>query len=218
MNAGPRAAAVEELVAREMTAIADITLDLLGLAYYGMADSRTTLTYFLTNPFSMDGTKALGWSSWRRRRLAPYEQQTDLQIRWDISGTDPSLYSLNMVVYNNVVYKGAAEFRAAWVAGKIEKRPLMPEDSSFIRKDRKGPVRDLEDRMAPVIVEPEGKRYKIDAENKYFEYLGWKFYVRVDKDVGVQFYDVKFKDERILYELSMQGQSSRSTLFSMTTY
>lgn len=188
-----------------MSSIADITQDILGLAYYGASDNRTTLAYFVTNPSSRNGTGSVVWSAWRRKGLANYLQITDFQVRWDLTGTDASKYKLAMIFFNNVVYTSVEDFRAAWEKGEIEKRPFMTTDESFIRKDRKGPVRELEDRLAPAVVEPQGKRYKVDTENKYIEYLGWKFYTRFDRDVGIQFYDIKFKEERIMYELSLQG-------------
>jgi primary-amine oxidase len=197
-----------------MSSIADITQDILGLSYYGRADNRTTLAYFVTNPSSRDGTNSLVWSAWRRKGLANYLQITDFSVRWDFSGTDGSLYKLAMIFYNNVVYTSVEDFREAWEKGEIVKRPLMNEDESFIRKDRKGTPRELEDRMAPTMIEPEGKRYKADTKNKYIEYLGFKFYTRFDRDVGIQFYDIKFKDERIMYELSLQGMCILSTVFA----
>lgn len=211
---GPRGAAIEKFIAAEMTKMADITLDILGLVFYGRADKRSTLSYFVTNPYSKDGTEGLGWSMWRRggTTIASYSQPTDLNIRWEIGGTDPSLYKLDMIVYNNKIYRSAAEFRSAWEAGDIEKRPKLTGDIGYVYKDRKGPARELENRMAPTTIEPNGKRYKLDTKNKYIEYMGWKFYTRFDHDVGLQFYDVKFKDERILYELSMQGESSQLTM------
>ncbi|KXJ88365.1 copper amine oxidase [Microdochium bolleyi] len=203
---GPRAAAIDKFIAKEMTAMADITLDVFGLAFYGTEDNRTTFSYFVTNPYSRDGTQGLGWSMWRRggNTIASYAQPTDLNIRWEIGGTDPSLYKLDMIVYDNKIYRSAAEFRSAWKAGDLTIRPKLTGDSAYVYKDRKGPVRDLENRMAPTTIEPDGKRYKLDTKNKYIEYMGWKFYTRFDHDVGLQFYDVKFKDERVLYELSMQ--------------
>jgi primary-amine oxidase len=44
----------------------------------------------------------------------------------------------------------------------------------------------------------------VDRQEQYVEYLGWTFYMHFDYDVGVQFYDIKFKGERILYELLLQ--------------
>ncbi|KAH6664360.1 copper amine oxidase [Plectosphaerella plurivora] len=211
---------IEECVTKYMSSIADITQDILGLSYYGRTDNRTTLAYFVTNPSSRDGTNSLVWSAWRRKGLANYLQITDFSVRWDFSGTDGSLYKLAMIFYNNVVYTSVEDFREAWEKGEIEKRPFMTEDESFIRKDRKGTPRDLEDRMAPTVIEPEGKRYKVDTKNKYIEYMGFKFYTRFDRDVGIQFYDIKFKEERIMYELSLQdaiAQYSGNNPFQSTT-
>jgi primary-amine oxidase len=189
-----------------MSSIADITLDLVGFAYYGADDERTNGTYFLTNPFSTDGTTARIWTPWRRAGLAPYDQPSDLYTGFDVSGTDPSLYKLTMIVYNLKIYHSVKEFRAAYKAGKIVKTPPPTTHTDFLKKDRKGPVRELETRFAPTVLSLDGKRFKVDHNNKYLEYLGWTFYTRFDKDVGIQFYDIKFKDERIMYELSLQGK------------
>lgn len=188
-----------------MTEIADITNDLLGMAFYGKGDDRSTMTYMFNSPNSRDGTQSVAWSSWRRNGLAISLQPTDLYILWDFSGTDPSLYKMTMLVYDNVMYRSMEEFREAYEWGEVERRPLLPTDESWIRKNRKGSPREMEDRMAPTITETEGKRYKVDNDNKYIEYMGWSFYTRFDRDVGIQFYNVKFKEEQIMYELSMQG-------------
>ncbi|TLD30725.1 hypothetical protein PspLS_03075 [Pyricularia sp. CBS 133598] len=200
----PRRKAVDPFVAKFMTEIADITNDLVGFAYYGGSDNRTTAETFYGNPSSTDGTTGVLWLPFRRKGLASYDKPSNLYVSIDISGTDPSLYKMRMIVYDLVIYKSVEEFREAWTAGKIKKTPAPPADESFLRKDRIGDKRKLEDRMAPTIVEPEGKRYAVDTENRYVEYLGWSFYTRFDRDVGVQFYDIKFKGERIMYELSLQ--------------
>jgi primary-amine oxidase len=64
--------------------------------------------------------------------------------------------------------------------------------------------RDLEDRLAPQSLEIGGKRYKLDAKQQYVEYMGWTFYMAFTRTLGLMFYDIKFKGERVLYELSMQ--------------
>ncbi|KAH9428700.1 hypothetical protein MCOR27_006242 [Pyricularia oryzae] len=200
----PRRKAVDPFVAKFMAEIADITNDLVGFAYYGGSDNRTTAETFYGNPSSTDGTTGVLWLPFRRKGLASYDKPSNLYVSIDISGTDPSLYKMRMIVYDLVIYKSVDEFREAWTAGKIKKTPAPPADESFLRKDRTGEKRKLEERMAPTIVEPEGKRYAVDTENRYVEYLGWSFYTRFDRDVGVQFYDIRFKGERIMYELSLQ--------------
>ena len=187
-----------------MSSIADITLDLVGFAYYGSDDDRTNGSYFVQNPSSTDGTTAVIWTPWRRSGLAPYDQPSDLYVSFEIGGTDPSLYKMRMILYNLVIYNTTDEFRAAYEGGQIVKSPPPTSNTTFLHKDRTGPLRDLETRLAPAVLSLDGKRFKIDHDNKYIEYLGWKFYTRFDKDVGIQFYEVYFKGEKILYELALQ--------------
>ena len=134
----------------------------------------------------------------------------DFYASFDISGTDESLYTFRMFVYNNVVYTSVQQFREAWESGKIIKSPITPLDESHLRKDRIGELRELETRFAPTSVELDGKRYKVDEENRYVEYLGWSFYTGFTRDVGIQFFDIKFKGERVIYELSLQGMFSQT--------
>lgn len=199
-----RSAAVDKVVAATMSSIADITQDLTELVYYGSGDPRSTAVYFMTNPFSTDGTTGVVWTPWRRAGLASYGQPSDLYISFDISGNDPSLFHFRMLVYNLKVYKTLEAFRAAWEAGEIEKTPPPAANADFLKKDRKGTKRELEDRMAPTVLALDGNRFRVDKENKYVEYLGWKFYIAFDRDVGISFYDIKLREERILYELAMQ--------------
>lgn len=199
-----RSSAVDRIVGKTMTSIADITQDLIGLVYYGNDDERNTAVYYQQNPYSTDGSTGIFWTPLRRAGLAPYDQPSDLYVSFDVAGTDESMYHCRMIVYNLKVYNSIEEFRAAWEAGEIEKSPAPKDNDDFLRKDRKGPVRELENHMAPSVMALDGNRFKIDRSAGYIEYLGWKFYTWFDRDVGLQFYDIKFRDERIMYELSLQ--------------
>jgi primary-amine oxidase len=199
-----------------MSSIADITLNLTGLQYFGADDERSNAAYFTQSPASADGSTSYVWTPWRRAGLAPYDQPSDLYVNFDIGGSDPELYTCRMIVYNLVVYSSVEDFREAFESGKITKTPSPSSDDSFLKKDRKGPVRELENRFAPTSVELDGKRYKVDDESRYIEYLGWSFYTRFDRDVGIQFFDIKFKGERVMYELSLQGWLGFHLFFQCT--
>lgn len=211
---GPRGKAIDTIVASTMSSIADITLNLTGLVYYGASDERSNSEYFIQNPTSLDGTKASFWAPWRRAGLASYDQPSDLYVNFDVSGSDASTYKMQMIVYDLIVYTTIKDFRDAFEAGKINKTPNPSSDTAFLRKNRKGPVREMENRFAPTILPLGGKRYKVDEESRYIEYMGWKFYTAFTRDVGIKFFDVKYKDERVLYELSLQGRWTHSTLIS----
>jgi diamine oxidase len=54
----------------------------------------------------------------------------------------------------------------------------------------------------PVQVSPDGKRYNI--EDRHVNYMFWDFDFRMSAIKGPQLYDIRFKNERIAYELSLQ--------------
>jgi primary-amine oxidase len=201
-----------------MSAIADLTVDLLDMAFYGSGDPRTNMTYFTTSPASNDGSKSVIWSPWRRLGIEPWDQPSDLYIQFDISGTDPSLWKALKVVYNLQLYSSVQAFYQTWKSGLITKTPPPTTNTEFLLKNKTGQTRELEDRLAPTILSPEGNRFKIDRNNRYVEYLGWTFYTRFDYEVGIQFYDIKFKGERIMYELSLQGKVPSAPLSSQEMY
>lgn len=201
-----RRAAVDNLMTVTLSPIANLTIDLLDMAFYGPDDPRTNMTYFVPSPASTDGAKSIIWSPFRRAGIEPWDQPSDLYIQFDISGTDASLWKSLKVVYDLKVYNSVTDFRAAWEAGLVTKTPPPATNIDFLLKNQTGPIRDLEDRLAPTVLPLDGNRYKVDRENQYVTYLGWSFYIRFDYDVGMQFYDIKFKGERILYELSLQGE------------
>ncbi len=35
-------------------------------------------------------------------------------------------------------------------------------------------------------------------------YMGWAFYMSFERDMGLSFWDIKFRDERIIYEITPQ--------------
>jgi Cu2+-containing amine oxidase len=73
--------------------------------------------------------------------------------------------------------------------------------SSF--KPRPGPKRGAEAPTGPLPVEPYGRRFTITRNNKV-EWLGWSLYVGAMPTSGSRLWDVRFKGQRIAYEISLQ--------------
>jgi primary-amine oxidase len=121
------------------------------------------------------------------------------------------LYSLKGIVTNTRFFTTVAEVRAAFDAGELTEEFFQPDDDSWAQLDLNPEMgtRDLESQLAPQSLELGGKRYKLDTEEQYVEYMGWSFYVSHSRFLGVQFHDIKFKGERILYELSMQEAAAQ---------
>ncbi|ETN43872.1 uncharacterized protein HMPREF1541_11003 [Cyphellophora europaea CBS 101466] len=203
----PKNAAVEPLVVEIMTNISDITQALFqGAAYYGSADERTNLSQSVPTPLSFDGSQAMRIILWRFPGTASYLTPLDFYTILDCPGTDPAHYKLRGFVTNEKFYATETELRAAFDAGELAQEFDQTTDTDWAIVDYKPElgVRELEDQFAPSSIEIGGKRYKVDVEQRYVEYMGWSFYLSYTRTLGIMFYDIKFKGERILYELSLQ--------------
>lgn len=228
---GPRSSATEPLVVSIMSNISDITAALFqGGVYYGSRDNRSksitihrrnqspaTKTYVATlsitsgTPVSYDGTQAFRNIMFRVPGPASYMTPLDFFLLIDCTGTDPSLYEMKGFVTGEKFYPTIAELRSAFEAGELGMEYDQTLDFDWALVDYKPElgVRELEQKMAPATLEIGGKWYKVDETNQYVEYMGWSFYIAFSRTLGVMFYDIKFKGERILYELSMQEATAQ---------
>ncbi|KAK0714012.1 copper amine oxidase [Lasiosphaeria miniovina] len=208
---GKRSAAVQPLLKAVMTEVADITVALFDGAYLGSADKGTNLTAASTTPTSRDGETAYLTFMFRYPGLASYMTPIDLFVLLDITGTDASKYALKGYVTNERFFATASELRAAFDAGELTSEFPQTRDQTWALLDHKPEtgVRDLEDRLAPQSIEIGGKRYKVDVEQQYVEYMGWSFYMAFTRTLGLQFYDIKFKGDRVLYELTLQEAAAQ---------
>jgi primary-amine oxidase len=203
----PRSRAVQPLIAEAMTNVSDITIALFqGGAYFGSDDSRTNLTYTSGTPLSFDGTQGFQNIMFRKPGVASYLTPIDFFLLIDCPGTDPSHYSVKGFVTQDQFFPSGASLRSAFESGNLAQTNAQPDDTDWALVDYKPELggRDLEDRFSPSSIELGGKRYSLDPQNQYVEYMGWSFYISFTRTLGIMFYDIRFKGERIIYELSLQ--------------
>ncbi|KZL84512.1 copper amine oxidase [Colletotrichum incanum] len=214
-----RAAATEPLLISVMSNISDITSDLIDGVYYGSTDNRTTLTSTSGTPLSYDGTQSFRTVIFRYPNEASYLTPLDFFVLLDVTGTDPSHYKLRGIVTNEKFFATILAFRVAWQAGELKERfkQTRTPDWGLLNYKPKLGVRDLEDRLAPQSLEIGGKRYKVDEQENYIEYMGWSFYTSYSRTLGLMYYDIKFKGERIIYELSLQEAATQYAGFTPQT-
>ncbi|KAI1389577.1 copper amine oxidase [Hypoxylon trugodes] len=206
-----RLVALEPLLVSVMSNISDITSALLGGAFYGFMDSKSTLSATSTNPTSFDGSQAFQVIMFRLPGSATYLRPLDFFVKLDVTGTDASLYQLKGIITNTRFFPTVGDLRAAFEAGELVEEFYQPSDDDWalVKYNPEMGTRELEEKFAPQNLEVGGKRYKIDPEQKYVEYLGWSFYVAHTRTLGIMLYDIRFKGERILYELSMQEAAAQ---------
>ncbi|EGE81971.1 lysyl oxidase, variant 2 [Blastomyces dermatitidis ER-3] len=201
-----RATAVEPLVTSTMSSIAHITSALFqGGLYYGEADNRTTIMPTYTDPVSFDGENAF-LNIMFRFPANSFLTPLDFFLLIDWTGTDPSAYSVIGFVTKERFFPTVDDLTLAFEAGELEQEFKQTRDASWTLLDRKPEMgtRALDEKFSATLGELGGKRYKLDEDQRYVEYMGWSFYMAHSRSLGLMFFDVKFKGERILYELSLQ--------------
>lgn len=129
----------------------------------------------------------------------------DFLVLMDITSNDFSKYTIDKIYYGEQMFTSIDDLKRAYDAGSVTKTkisfPAMNRNlySSMNRRGTLFPEKPLQ---PPVEFEPSGKRYSI--EGRHIKYMGWDFDVRMSTISGPQLFDIKFNNERIVYELSLQ--------------
>jgi len=76
-----------------------------------------------------------------------------------------------------------------------------PSQSSAITRGREGESRDQRQR-APRCYSPDGRRFTVSG--RHVTWLNWKFYFNIRTTTGPVFHDIRFRGQRIVYELALQ--------------
>ncbi|KAG8928953.1 hypothetical protein FRC02_006181 [Tulasnella sp. 418] len=186
------------------TPLQDVTMDLFGGVYTGSGND--TLTYSYQGPSSFDGNFRRFWLFFVGRGTgAQFLSPVGWFVYVDLSGTDPSKWFLKRIVYNHQVFNSVDEFRSAWANGTLKKGVKADiENTKWAERNRKGTQRSLDDRKAPQSTFSDGSRIKADRDAGYVEWLGWSFWTGFNRDTGVTLWDIRFKGERLIYEISLQ--------------
>lgn len=126
-----------------------------------------------------------------------------LYCRFDITGRNSSEWKIYEWFYNGVLYASTEAFRTAWKNGDVKKLPPNRDGKwTEAQPDEKGiPGRE---KNTPIMIQPDGPRYKIDKEENFVSWMGWDFYLNAVQSTGLGLWDIKFRGERIIYELGLQ--------------
>ncbi|GFR88847.1 amine oxidase [Elysia marginata] len=130
----------------------------------------------------------------------------DLQLLVDTTASNPEQWEIQRAFYSNTLFSSLDELVRQYSSGMINKTrtqfPKIPIEEQYSAVYMRGkPVPEL-DRPPPQQVQPSGPRYSLDGS--LLQYMDWRFNLRISPTVGTQLFDVRYKDERVLYELSMQ--------------
>jgi primary-amine oxidase len=189
--------------------VADITLDLWNGTAMGL--DNDTLDIFGIDPLwqESDGS-VIRWDSFWNFPTDDFDAETLLPLGLyfgsNVTGRDPSKWTVLGWLYNDVFYPTTEAFRAAYWGGEVTKLGANVE-GDWARSDQQGDVLPYDTVYPPTSVAPAGARFAVDPEAKYVEWMGYSFYIGFTRDTGMALFDVRYKGERLLYELGLQEVS-----------
>ncbi|KAH7000475.1 copper amine oxidase [Ilyonectria destructans] len=185
--------------------VSDITLDLWNATALGL--DNDTLSIWGIDPVYQEGDQIMRWDTFWSNPSTIFDvgsmMPMGLFFMSDVSGRDTSKWTVEGWYYNGIFYDTTEDFRAAYWSGKVEKLDGN-WSGPWAETDQQGTIPPLDTMAPPVATAPQGSRYNVDAERKYVEWMGWSFYIGFDRDSGMALYDIRYKGQRVLYELGLQ--------------
>ncbi|KAL1876689.1 hypothetical protein Plec18167_005097 [Paecilomyces lecythidis] len=197
--------ALDDFMNKIGASIADITLALWNGTAMGL--DNDTMSIWGIDPLWHENGRIIYWSGFWNNPTSFYDSSTllplGLYVKTDITGRDPSKWSVQGWYYDGEFYPSTEAFRSAFYSPGFEK--FGPNvDGSWAHTKQQGPELPYDEMAPPIPVLPQGARYGVDIEEKYVEWMDFSFYISFNRDTGMKLFDVKYKGERIVYEVGLQ--------------
>lgn len=127
-----------------------------------------------------------------------------LYLKLDITGRNYSDWTHEGWLHNGIYYPTSADFRHAYEQGLLELPTRnLAANGTWTGTDRDGPELPFDDRPPPQQIAPGGQRFAVDEDSQFIEWMDYSFYYSFSRDTGMRIWNVKYKGERILYELGL---------------
>jgi primary-amine oxidase len=99
-------------------------------------------------------------------------------------------------------YKNTKAFETALFSGQLE-RPPPNVDGPWTSTDKQGEL-PLDRLPPPVTVAQSAPRFSIDKKENYVSWMDFSFFLAVDPKQGLSLFDIRYKGQRLIYELALQ--------------
>ena len=114
------------------------------------------------------------------------------------------ILSMHLARVHDQMFWSTQSFLEAVNNGTLIRRPEQTNpivDYSWPERQRKKHDRDLDYLPGPRSVWFAGLRYRVDRERQYIRQMGWGLYVGFNRDIGLNLWDIRFRGERIIYQV-----------------
>uniref|UniRef100_A0ACB8ETA2 Uncharacterized protein n=1 Tax=Sphaerodactylus townsendi TaxID=933632 RepID=A0ACB8ETA2_9SAUR len=162
------------------------------------------LAAMITAPHGQKSGDRATWLVLFQNATGYFLHPVGLEVLLDHSSLNINEWTVKDVFYNGRYYRDMVqlerEFTTGHVPVKMIKRGLAGGDFSSL-KPRVQPTG-----SGPFYYEPSGPRYSV--KNNQVVSLLWSFAYRMDTSKGLRLFDIRFRGQRIVYELSVQDAMS----------
>lgn len=159
------------------------------------------------SPFWLEDGRTITWLTFIGNRLSNITSATVIQlgvsVELDITSRNWTDWKATGWYSEGVFYNSTEEFESAVMSGAF-KRPDPVVDGEWTSTDRRGDSMPLDDQPPPAPVARGSPRYTIDEKENYVSWMDFSFYLGISDLLGVGLFDIQYKKNRIMYELSLQ--------------
>ncbi|XP_039596683.1 retina-specific copper amine oxidase isoform X3 [Polypterus senegalus] len=155
------------------------------------------LKYLFGVPAGAASGDRLMWMAFSRQCQGYYLHPVGLEVLLNYSDANSSNWHIQKAFYNGQYFDSIEELSESYEVGNVTKISYQQSDNYASLRPRSKPTG-----VPPLQVEPNGKRYSVRL-NQVF-YLDWRFAFGLSSLTGMRIFDVRFKQERIAYEVSVQ--------------
>ncbi|XP_041718453.1 membrane primary amine oxidase [Coregonus clupeaformis] len=160
-----------------------------------------TLNAFEGMPRGVKSGERQTWISFFRDLSGMYIHPVGLEVLINHESTNASLWSVKRLLYNGQYFDSVEDLIKQYDAGTVTKIVYKPVQNYASLKPKSKTTG-----LSPQQFYAQGKRFSV--KNNHVMYLEWSFAFGLSSLTGMRVFDIRFKGERIAYELSVQEAMS----------
>lgn len=164
-------------------------------------DASAYPTYYDTMPRGLKSGDRQTWISIFRNEEGYYIHPVGFEIFFNHQSTNYLTWHVIKVLYNGQYFDSIMDLKQQYEAGTVRKIISKPVPNYASLKPKQKPSG-----IGPQQFNVQGKRFSV--KNNHIVYLDWSFAFGLNPLTGMRVFDVRFRGERIIYELSVQEAMS----------
>ncbi|CAK6983745.1 membrane primary amine oxidase-like [Scomber scombrus] len=186
---------IEKFLHDVLKPVSTLLKDSFGIHY------STEQVYYDTMPKGVKSGDRQSWFAFCRNEEGFYIHPVGFEILFDHQSTNASFWRVMKVLYNGQYFNSIQELKDNYEAGTVSKVTYKPLPNYASLKPKQKPTG-----IGPQQFYVQGKRFSV--RNNHVVYLDWSFAFGLSQLRGMRAFDIRFKGERIIYELSVQEAMS----------